>query len=79
VALQSTAERWRWQHQPGVKGQYYHPDSAEPIHLDHTGHPAADRFALARASTSRVQAFGLEWEDASGKHNGQYAPFSWRA
>jgi hypothetical protein len=61
----------------GVKG--LNPDAPEPIHLDHTGHPAADRFALARASTSRVQAFGLEWEDASGKNNGQYAPFSWRA
>jgi hypothetical protein len=47
------------------------------MHLDHTGHPAADRFALARASSSRVQALGLAWEDLSGKNNGQYAPFSW--
>jgi hypothetical protein len=61
----------------GVLG--LNPDSAEPLHLDHTGHPAADRFALARASTSRVQALGLAWEDASGRHNGQYAPFSWRS
>jgi hypothetical protein len=55
------------------------PNSAEPIHLDHTGHPAADRFALARASSSRVRALGLAWEDGSGRHNGQYAPFSWRS
>jgi hypothetical protein len=61
----------------GVKG--LNPDSAEPLHLDHTGHPAADRFALARASTSRVQALGLAWEDASGRNNGQYAPFAWRS
>ena len=61
----------------GVRG--LNPDSAEPIHLDHTGHPAADRFALARASSSRVSALGLTWEDRSGKHNGQYAPFSWRS
>jgi hypothetical protein len=59
----------------GVRG--LNPNSAEPIHLDHTGHPAADRFALARASSSRVRALGLAWEDLSGKNNGQYAPFSW--
>jgi hypothetical protein len=61
----------------GVRG--LNPNSAEPLHLDHTGHPAADRFALARASTSRVQALGLAWDDASGRNNGQYAPFSWRS
>ena len=60
----------------GVKG--INPDATEPLHLDKTGHPAADRFALARAANSRVHAFGLAWEDASGKNNGQYAPFSWR-
>ena len=61
----------------GVRG--LNPNSAEPIHLDHTGHPAADRFALAHASSSRVSALGLTWEDRSGRHNGQYAPFSWRS
>ena len=61
----------------GVKG--LNPSSAEPLHLDHTGHPAADRFALARASKSRVQALGLSWQDDSGRNNGQYAPFSWRS
>ena len=59
----------------GVRG--LNPNSSEPMHLDHTGHPAADRFALARASSSRVRALGLAWEDPSGKNNGQYAPFSW--
>jgi hypothetical protein len=61
----------------GVKG--INPNATEPLHLDNTGHPAADRFALARASTSRVRALGLTWEDASGRNNGQYAPFSWRS
>ena len=61
----------------GVKGM--NPDSAEPLMLDHTGHPAADRFALARASRSRVEALGLAWNDGSGRNNGQYAPFSWRS
>ena len=54
------------------------PAATEPLHLDYTGHPAADRFALAHPSRSRVQAFGLSWEDVSGANNGQYAPFSWR-
>ena len=61
----------------GVKG--INPDASEPLHLDNTGHPAADRFALARASKSHVHALGLEWDDVSGKNNGQYAPFSWRS
>ena len=47
------------------------------MHLDNTGHPAADRFALARASRSRVKALGLTWEDVGGRNNGQYAPFAW--
>lgn len=61
----------------GVKG--IDPNASEPMHLDHTGHPAADRFALARALKSHVRAFGLTWDDASGRNNGQYAPFSWRS
>jgi hypothetical protein len=54
------------------------PDSTEPLHLDNTGHPAANRFALARASRSHVNALGLTLHDDSGRNNGQYAPFSWQ-
>lgn len=54
------------------------PAATEPLHLDHTGHPAADRFALAHASRSHVHALGFDWDDVSGKNNGQYAPFSWQ-
>ena len=60
----------------GAKG--INPDAAEPMHLDNTGHPAADRFALAHASRSHVHAFDLAWDDDGGRNNGQYAPFSWR-
>jgi hypothetical protein len=60
----------------GAKG--LNPEATEPMYLDNTGHPAANRFALARAAKSRVRALGLTWDDASGKNNGQYAPFSWR-
>ena len=55
------------------------PAATEPLHLDNTGHPAADRFALAHASKSHVHALGLSWDDESGKNNGQYAPFAWRS
>ena len=55
------------------------PDATEPLYLENTGHPAASRFALARAVTSHVDALGLSWHDTSGKNNGQYAQFSWRS
>jgi len=61
----------------GAKG--IDPNATEPLHLDKTGHPASDRFALAHASKSHVHALGLAWDDASGKNNGQYAPFAWRS
>jgi len=54
------------------------PNTTEPIYLENTGHPAADRFALAHAVKSEVTALGLSWRDMSGKNHGQYAPFSWR-
>lgn len=61
----------------GAKG--LNPDAAEPMHLENTGHPAADRFALARATRSHVHALGLQWDEVGGGNNGQYAPFAWRS
>jgi hypothetical protein len=61
----------------GAKG--INPAATEPLYLDNTGHPAADRFALARASRSHVHALGLAWDEVSGGNNGQYAPFAWRS
>ena len=55
------------------------PSAKEPLYLENTGHPAADRFALAHAAKSHVHALGLAWDDATGKNNGQYAPFSWQS
>ena len=55
------------------------PNATEPLYLDNTGHPAADRFALAHASKSHVNALSLSWNDTTGKNNGQYAPFSWQS
>src|SRR5688572_12516174 len=55
------------------------PNATEPLYLDNTGHPAANRFALARALKSHVDALGLKWSDTSGNNNGQFAPFNWRS
>jgi hypothetical protein len=54
------------------------PNATEPLHLDNTGHPAANRFALARALKTHVNALGLKVDEAAGRNNGQYAPFSWQ-
>jgi hypothetical protein len=54
------------------------PEATEPLHLENTGHPAADRFALAHASRSHVHVLGFNWDDVSGRNNGQYAPFAWQ-
>jgi hypothetical protein len=55
------------------------PAATEPLYLDNTGHPAANRFALAHAVKSHVSALGLSWDDTSGTNNGQYAPFAWQS
>jgi len=55
------------------------PNATEPLQLENTGHPAADRFTLARALKTHVDTLGLSLHDTSGRNNGQYAPFSWRS
>jgi hypothetical protein len=52
---------------------------APPLQLSHTGHPAADTFSLAHAQNSHVSALGINWDDTSGRNNGQYAPFAWQS
>jgi hypothetical protein len=47
----------------------------EPITLTNIPHPANTSLAVARATRGRVNAFGLEIDNA-GK-NGHSAPFSW--
>jgi hypothetical protein len=53
--------------------------SGEPIFLENTAHPANSRLALMRALKSRLNVFGLSWDDASGRNNGHFAPFNWQA
>jgi hypothetical protein len=53
------------------------PAAKAPLQLGNTGHPANSTFSLARAGHSVVSAFGLSWNDPTGRNNGQYAPFNW--
>jgi len=53
--------------------------AGQPLFLENTGHPAADRFGLAKAESSHLHVFGLNWDDDSGQNNAQYAPFHWEA
>jgi hypothetical protein len=51
--------------------------SGEPLYLDNTAHPVNARLALAKATRSVFNAFGILWNDTSGTRNGHFAPFSW--
>jgi hypothetical protein len=50
----------------------------EPMCIDNTLHPANRRFALGKATRSQMHAFGLDWDDPSGRNNGHFAPFTWQ-
>ena len=52
-------------------------NQSEPIYFDNVGHPAASRLALAKASRGHMHAFGIDWDDTTGKVNGHFAPFAW--
>src|SRR6266542_3281289 len=54
-------------------------DQSQAIYLDNIGHPVATRLALAKASRSHVHAFGVDWDDDSGRNNGHFATFTWRS
>jgi len=45
--------------------------------LDNVSHPLNSRLALAKATRSKMNAFGIEWNDSTGTRNGHYAPFAW--
>jgi hypothetical protein len=49
----------------------------EPMYIDKVAHPVNARLALAKATHSRFNAFGIDWDDASGARNGHFAPFAW--
>ena len=35
------------------------------------------RLALAKATRSIFNVFGIQWKDTSGMRNGHFAPFAW--
>jgi hypothetical protein len=53
------------------------PDEA--ICVDNTAHPVNSRLSLARATHSKFNVFGIDWQDATGTRNGHFAPFAWAA
>lgn len=62
-----------------VEGVASAANPSETVVIDNTLHPANTRLALAHALQSRLRAFGLTWEDTSGRNNGHFAPFVWQA
>jgi len=63
----------------GVVGLPTMADPAQPIVIDNTAHPANTRLALAKATHSHLHAFGIDWDDDSGRNNGHFASFSWQS
>jgi hypothetical protein len=49
----------------------------EPLYVDNTCHPVNAKLGLAKATRSKFQAFGINWNDSSGTRNGHFAPFAW--
>lgn len=49
----------------------------EAICVDNTAHPVNTRLSLAKATRSRFNVFGIDWNDSSGNKNGHFAPFAW--
>jgi hypothetical protein len=62
-----------------VEGVPSAADPAETLVIDNTLHPVNRRLALAHAVRSTLRAFGLTWDDTSGRNNGHFAPFAWKA
>ena len=51
----------------------------EAICVDNTIHPVNSRLSMARATRSRFNVFGIDWNDSTGTRNGFFAPFAWAA
>jgi hypothetical protein len=45
--------------------------------LDNVSHPVNSRLALAKATKSKFDVFGIRWDDSTGERNGHFAPFAW--
>lgn len=63
----------------GLVGAASAMDENQPLMIENTIHPANPRLALARATHSHLHAFGIDWDDDSGRNNGHFAPFNWQS
>ena len=52
-------------------------DPKQAIGVDNTAHPVNSRLSLAKATRSKFNAFGIQWDDSTGTRNGHFAPFAW--
>lgn len=52
-------------------------DPKQAIAIDNTAHPVNSRLSLAKATRSRLHAFGIDWDDTTGTRNAHFAPFNW--
>ncbi len=53
-------------------------NGSDPMYVDNVGHPVNPLLALAHSTGSHVHAFGINWDNSSGKNNGHFAPFNWQ-
>jgi hypothetical protein len=53
-------------------------NGTDPMYVDNVAHPVNTRLALAQSTGSHVHAFGINWDNTSGKNNGHFAPFNWQ-
>ena len=51
----------------------------QPLMMDNTLHFANTRIGLARVVRMLVNAFGIDWQDTSGRANGHYTAIRWRS
>jgi hypothetical protein len=50
----------------------------EAVCIDNSSHPANARLALAKATRTHFHAFGMDFDETSGRNNGHFAPFVWQ-
>jgi hypothetical protein len=53
-------------------------NSSEAMYLENVPHPVSSRLGLAHATRSHLHAFGIDWDNTTGRNNGHFASFDWR-
>ena len=50
----------------------------EYVCIDNSSHPVNKRLNFASAMRNIIRAFGIEWEETTGRTNGHFASFDWQ-